>query len=154
MNRIATVLAFTAILTIGGIATADAPAVAIMKRTSDPSVQWAPCPSVFAPGCQMAVLQGDPSKPHADLWLKVPAGYRIAAHSHTSAEHMTLVSGTLEVRYQGQQASVLRPGDFAYGPPNLPHVAACKRGGQSCILAIAFEQAVDAVPFAGTLDLH
>ena len=135
-------------------AVADAPVRALAARVSDPSVQWTPCPPVFATGCQMSVLQGDPSKPRADLWLKVPAGYRIAAHSHTSAEHMTLVSGTLKVRYDGQEAVVLRSGDFAYGPAKLPHVAVCKAGGRPCILFIAFEEAVDVAPFAGDLTVR
>jgi len=66
---------------------------------------------------------------------------------------MTLVSGTLKVRYDGQEAVVLRPGDFAYGPANLAHVAVCKSGARPCILFIAFEEAVDVMPFAGDLKL-
>ena len=154
MNRIAPLAALVSLLSCATLAAADVPAKAVSARASDPSVQWAPCPPVFAPGCQMSVVQGDPSKPHADVWLKVPAGYTIAAHSHSSAEHMTLVSGTLEVRYQGQKATALKPGDFAYGPPKLPHVAACRSGGKPCVLFIAFEEAVDAAPFVGELPLH
>jgi quercetin dioxygenase-like cupin family protein len=154
MNSIVSIAALVPLLFGASTAAADAPDRALTARASDPSVRWAPCPPVFATGCQMTVMHGDPSKPRADVWLKVPAGYHIAAHSHTSPEHMTLVAGNLEVRYQGQEASVLKPGDFAYGPAKLPHVAVCRSGGKSCILFIAFEDAVDVVPFTGDLALH
>jgi hypothetical protein len=58
---------------------------------------------------------------------------------------MILVAGELVVRYQGQAEVVLRPGMYAYGPAKLAHSASC-RGTTPCVLFIAFESAVDAVP--------
>jgi quercetin dioxygenase-like cupin family protein len=118
-----------------------------------PAVQWGPCPPVFSQGCEIAVLRGNPAQPGADVWLRVPAGYRIAAHSHTSAERMTLVSGALKVRYAGQPSVVLQPGDYAYGPAKAPHVAVCS-SRVPCVLFIAFEQPVDAMAFTGQLELQ
>ena len=96
-------------------------------------------------GCGLAVLHGDPAKPNADVFLRVPANATIPEHWHTSAERMVLVSGELAVRYQKQAEVVLRPGMYAYGPAKLPHTASC-RGSAPCVLFIAFESAVDAVP--------
>lgn len=118
---------------------------------ADPSVQWAPCPSIFPAGCELTVLRGDPSKPNADVMLKVPGGYEFPAHSHTSGERMILVGGELTVRYKGHAKAVLKPGHYAFGPPGLAHKASCA-AGTPCILFIAFEQPVDAIPFDGTLD--
>jgi uncharacterized RmlC-like cupin family protein len=96
-------------------------------------------------GCSLSVLHGDPAKPNADVFLRIPAGATIAEHWHTSAERMILVAGELVVRYQKQAEVVLRPGMYAYGPAKLAHTASC-RGSTPCVLFIAFESAVDAEP--------
>src|SRR5688572_5775084 len=60
--------------------------------TSDATLKWGPCPPIFTvPGCEIAVLHGDPAKPNADLFLRIPGGYAIPPHRHTSAERMILV---------------------------------------------------------------
>ncbi len=56
-----------------------------------------------------------------------------------------LVSGELHVTYDGQKTAVLKPGTYAYGPAKLPHKAECKNAGP-CVLFIAFELPVDALP--------
>ena len=121
-----------------------------ITRSVSSALQWGPCPAIFPTGCQIAVLHGDPSKPNADVFLRVPGGYTIPAHSHTSAERMILVEGKLTVRYKGAAAAVLTPGQYAYGPANLPHEARCM-GRKSCTLFIAFEGPVDASPYVGSL---
>ena len=65
----------------------------------DPQLKWNPCPPLFPKGCEIAVLHGDPAKPNADVFFKVPANYTIPPHWHTSAERMVLVSGELHVTY-------------------------------------------------------
>jgi quercetin dioxygenase-like cupin family protein len=133
-----------------------APPAPVMSRAmaisaTDPSIKWSACPPVFAPGCELAVLRGDPAQPNADVLLRVPGGYTIAPHTHTSAERMILLSGRLEVRYAGNAPVTLQVGDYAYGPPRLPHEARCL-GSTPCTLFIAFELPVDALPHAGAVD--
>jgi quercetin dioxygenase-like cupin family protein len=118
---------------------------ALARSAQDPQLQWGPCPAFMPAGCGLAVLHGDPAKPNADVFLRVPANSTIPEHSHTSAERMILVAGELAVRYHNQAEVVLRPGMYAYGPAKLPHTASC-RGSAPCVLFIAFESAVDAVP--------
>jgi len=122
-----------------------------VTRTVDSSLQWGPCPPIFPTGCQIAVLNGDPAKPNADIFLRVPGGYTIPPHSHTSPERMILVEGQLTVRYRGAPAEILTPGEYAYGPASLPHEATCT-GNKACTLFIAFEGPVDAIAFTGSLD--
>ncbi|PWF54703.1 cupin domain-containing protein [Massilia glaciei] len=96
-------------------------------------------------GCGIAVLHGDPARNNADVFLRVPAKSTIPMHTHTSAERMVLVSGELELRYEGQKMQVLKPGSYAYGPPKMPHEAYCASTAP-CVLFIAFELPVDAFP--------
>jgi quercetin dioxygenase-like cupin family protein len=158
-NRSKAFVVAALVVAAGAAATAgaaDAPASragearAIALGVNDPALKWGPCPPLFAPGCQIAVLQGDPAKPNADVFFRIPAGYVIAPHSHTSAEHMVLVTGELEVQYRGQEPVKLRTGDYAYGPPNLPHLGRCL-SRTPCTLFIAFELPVDAVPYEGRM---
>jgi uncharacterized RmlC-like cupin family protein len=61
---------------------------------------------------------------------------------------MILVAGELHVTYEGQKTAVLKPGTYAYGPPKVPHKGVCQNAG-SCVLFIAFESPLDAVPVEG-----
>jgi quercetin dioxygenase-like cupin family protein len=141
--------AFAALLALG---LAGAPASAqdavseqaVARKADDRSLDWGPCPPFMPAGCALAVLHGDPSKPNADLFFRVPAGARLPVHWHTSAERMVLVSGELRVTYEGQEPVVLMPGAYAYGPPRRPHGGDCL-SATPCTLFIAFEEPVDAV---------
>ena len=122
----------------------------LAKAASDAGLQWGPCPEGMPQGCGIAVLHGDPAKPNADIFLRVPGGAAIPPHSHTSAERMILVSGELDVKYKGAPSAVLREGNYAYGPAKLPHQATC-RSSEQCVLFIAFEGPVDVLPFEGAI---
>ncbi|HEX5648143.1 MAG TPA: cupin domain-containing protein [Steroidobacteraceae bacterium] len=139
--------------------TAEAKAEAVvpdMARTplaikvEDPNLQWGACPPMFPEGCRIAVLHGNPAAPGADVFFQVPGGYTIPAHWHTSAERMVLLTGELEVTYQGRSPVVLVKGQYAYGPAKAPHGAKC-RSQEPCTLFIAFDLPVDAVAFDGKL---
>lgn len=97
----------------------------------------------------MAVLHGDPAKDNLDVLLKVPGKSALPLHWHTSAERMILVEGELHVTYDGQETAVLKPGSYAYGPAKRPHRGACA-SSQPCVLFIAFESPLDAVPVETT----
>jgi hypothetical protein len=117
---------------------------ALATAAADSSVQWGPCPAFMPKGCGLAVLHGDPARPNADVFLKIPAKAALPHHWHSSAERMVLVSGELTVQYDGQPASKLRPGTYAYGPAKLGHSGSCT-SADDCILFIAFEGPVDAI---------
>ncbi len=122
----------------------------LVKAAGDPTLKWGPCPAPLPTGCELTALHGDPAKPNADVLLRIPGGYQIPPHRHSSAERMILVSGQLEVKYQGAAAATLNPGNYAYGPANLPHRATCI-GTAQCQLFIAFEGPVDVVAVAGDI---
>ena len=139
---------FVTVLTLVGawaLAQTSAPEQAIARSEQDAELQWGPCPPFMPAGCGLAALHGDPAQANADVFLRLPANTTIPDHWHTSAERMVMVAGELHVNYKGQAKVVLKPGMYAYGPAKLPHSASCA-GSAPCILFIAFESAVDAVP--------
>ena len=118
---------------------------ALTQTPRDAQLKWGPCPPFLPKGCGIAVLHGDPAKDNVDVFLKVPAKSTIPLHWHTSAERMVLVAGELHVTYDGQKMAVLKPGTYAYGPAKRPHKGACV-SAVPCVLFIAFESPLDAVP--------
>ncbi len=94
---------------------------------------WMPGPAVFPPGLELAVLQGDPSKEGPFVVrLRLPAGYSIPAHVHGGAEHVTIITGDLQVgtgkTFDAAALRALAPGDFVSIPANVPHYAMTKAG--------------------------
>ena len=122
-----------------------APDQALTWTAGDAQLKWGPCPPFLPKGCGIAVLHGDPSKDNVDVFLKVPAKSTIPLHYHTSAERMVLVAGELHATYDGQKTAVLKSGTYAYGPAKRPHKALCA-STVPCVLFIAFESPLDAVP--------
>ncbi len=123
-------------------ATSD-PALATAVNSKD--IKWADCPAFLPKGCKLSVLHGDPAKPNVDVFFKLPGKSTLPLHWHTSAERMTLVSGRLNITYNGQKEAVVKAGNYMYGPPKLAHKGYCA-SKEPCILFIAFESPLDAVP--------
>lgn len=130
------------------LAQTPAPEQAITRTASDGQLKWGPCPPFLPKGCGIAVLHGDPAKDNVDVFFKVPGKSNIPLHWHTSPERMVLVSGELHVTYEGQKTAVLKSGTYAYGPAKRPHTGFCA-SKSPCVLFIAFESPLDAVPVEG-----
>ncbi len=125
--------------------------VPVVKTAEGKDLKWGPAPAFMPKGTELAVLHGDPAKPNADVLLRIPAKGVVPAHTHTSAERMILVSGELHVNYVGQPKAILKAGNYAYGPAKLSHDAVCV-SDVPCVLFIAFELPVDAIPVAKAAD--
>jgi len=151
MSKVIRLIAVAALALSSPFALAEGPAAdpALALTFKDPQLKWGPCPPFIPAGCEIAVLHGDPAKPNVDVFFKVPGNFTIPKHWHTSAERMVLVSGKLKVTYDGQNPTVLKVGTYAYGPAKLAHEATCMKG-DPCVLFIAFESPLDAVPTAGS----
>lgn len=85
---------------------------------------WEPVASM-APGAQMAVLEGDPSKEEPFTFrLKLPADYVIAPHVHPAYERVTVLSGTFHFAhgkaFDRDQAQALPAGSLAIMSPGDP----------------------------------
>jgi len=107
-------------------------------------LKWLPAPDFF-PGCSFTILHGDISKPNLDFFFKIEPNTEVVNHTHNSAERMILISGDLEVQYQGEKPVVLKAGYYAYGPAGKPHKAKCLDNGP-CVLFVAMVDPFDAAP--------
>jgi len=140
------VFALAGLLFLGGSSVVLAGDQAFTWSADDPALEWGPCPDFLPDDCRIAVLQGDPAGHNADIFFRLQPGTKAAHHWHTSAERMVLISGEMVVDYDDQDPVTLTPGTYAYGPSRLPHTAHCQEGDDPCVLFIAFERPVDAVP--------
>ena len=91
-------------------------------------MQWGEGPSSLPAGAQMVVLDGDPRKEGSfTIRLKMPAGYRIPAHTHPVAERVTVISGAVRLgigeKFDESAGRELKAGDFAVLPAGVPHFA-------------------------------
>jgi quercetin dioxygenase-like cupin family protein len=120
---------------------------AIVKVHNDKDIEWGPCPDFMPERCNVAVLHGDPTKKNSDIFFRIPENAMVPNHTHTSAERMVLVSGEMQVTYEGEDTQTLREGSYAYGPAQKAHTARCVQG--PCVLFIAFEEPVDAFAVQG-----
>src|SRR5882672_6789069 len=143
------VLFFLSLLAAGSFAQMPDQEPAVVRTADDAALEWGPCPPFLPEGCGIAVVHGDPAKDNVDVFLRVPARSELPPHWHTSAERMVLIAGELHVTYDGQKKVVLKPGTYAYGPAKRSHSAVCA-SASPCVLFIAFESPLDAVPVVGT----
>ena len=92
------------------------------------AVQWGPAPPALPKGAQIAVLAGDPGKPGPFVMrLKLPPGYKVAAHQHPKAEAVTVISGDFGFgmgdKLDETKAQKLGPGGFVDLPAEMNHFA-------------------------------
>jgi quercetin dioxygenase-like cupin family protein len=91
-------------------------------------MQWGEAPPGLPAGGKMAVLDGDPNKKGSfTVRLKAPDGYRVAPHTHPTAERLTIISGTLHLgtgeKVDEAAAHEMAPGSFAVLPAGMKHFA-------------------------------
>jgi len=95
---------------------------------SQQTTQWGPAPSVFPPGAEFAVMQGDPSKAEPfTVRLRLPNGYKIPPHTHPTEENVTVLSGTflagMGARFVDSDLHPYGRDDFASIPSGHAHYA-------------------------------
>lgn len=139
MNRF--VLAAAALCCACAASAQEDPPLAL--AVDDMNLEWGPCVEFLPEGCEVTFLRGDLESEESDIFIRFPANTVIARHRHTSSERMVLVAGELQVTYDGHETETLAVGDYAYGPPGVPHTAFCAVG-DDCVLYIAFDAPMDA----------
>jgi hypothetical protein len=96
--------------------------------TMPDAVRWGPAPAFMPPGAQIAVMLGDPAK--KGLFIirgKMPDGYTIPPHWHSTLENVTVLSGTFNVgmgdKLDKSKGQAIPAGGFFSAPPRLSHFA-------------------------------
>jgi quercetin dioxygenase-like cupin family protein len=130
MNRIPS-MRHCAALALAVAALAGGPALAAdMTMVNPEAVQWGDAPPVLPKGAKLAVLFGDPGKAGPIVMrLKMPAGYKIAPHTHTKDEQLTIISGALYLGMGDKmdgKAEALKAGGFHHLPGGTAHYAYTK----------------------------
>jgi len=88
-------------------------------------VKFHPAPG-FPKGAQIVLLRGDLSQPVPyTIRFKLPDGFVIPSHWHSTDEEVTVLSGTLNVgmgdKVDKSQSTALTPGGFQIVPANAHH---------------------------------
>ena len=94
-------------------------------------MQWSDAPPTLPKGAKVAVLQGDPSKDGPFVMrLSTPNGYKVAPHSHSKAENLTVISGTFLYatgdKFDAKALKPMKPGAFGSVPAGTNHYAMAK----------------------------
>lgn len=90
-------------------------------------LKWG-APAAYAKGAQLAVLKGDPTKEGMYVVrLKVPAGFKIAAHTHPNDENVTVLSGSFNIgtgdKLDETKGTTIKPGGYSYVAKGMTHFA-------------------------------
>lgn len=120
-------VAAVASVSVGGIAWAQQSAPH-HKILTPPQMTWAAGPPSLPPGARAMVLYGDPAREGLFVMrLRLPAGYRIAPHTHPRPEIVTVVSGVFHLGTGENPATgttrALPAGSFFALEPGTVHFA-------------------------------
>jgi len=121
MTGIATLMAAT--LPLSAAVAADGHHAAVHAG----ALKWSQ-PAAYAPGAQLAVIKGDPTKEgYYVVRLKVPAGFKIPAHTHPNDENVTVLSGTFQIgtgdKLDDKKGEVLKAGGYSFVAKGMTHYA-------------------------------
>ncbi|MFN2456732.1 MAG: cupin domain-containing protein [Chitinophagaceae bacterium] len=94
-------------------------------------LKWQQGPASLPKGAQIAILEGDMSKPEAfTVRLMLPANYKVRPHWHPAIEHVTVIQGAFYMgtgeQFKESAARKLSVGDFATMPVRNVHYAFTK----------------------------
>jgi quercetin dioxygenase-like cupin family protein len=96
------------------------------------TIKWSDAPPNLPKGSKLAVLYGDPSKDGLFVVrVKLPANYKLPAHSHPTDEIVTVLSGTFLVGMADELApkavKAFPAGSVVVAPANVNHFAMTKQ---------------------------
>jgi len=119
---------FPLCLTMFMIGAGPAFAEETVKWVTANSLQWADAPPALPKGAKAAVVSGDPSKEEVYvIRLQMPAGYRVPAHQHPTAEYVTVLAGDFSFgagdKFDAGKGHELGAGDFVEAPAAMNHYA-------------------------------
>ncbi len=85
---------------------------------------WNDLPAL--PGVKIVVIEGPLTEAVPIMFrLKFPANYRVPPHRHPGIEHITIISGTLNIgmgeTFDMEKTHALTQGSVAIMPPGTPH---------------------------------
>lgn len=90
-------------------------------------LRWS-APAAYAKGAQLAVVRGDPTKEGMYVVrLKVPAGFKIAPHTHPNDENVTVLSGSFNIgtgdKLDESKGTQVKTGGYSFVMKGMTHYA-------------------------------
>jgi hypothetical protein len=91
------------------------------------ALKWT-APAAYGPGAQLSVVKGDPTKDGTYIVrLKVPAGFKIAAHVHPNDENVTVLSGSFNIgtgdKLDEKHGMAVKAGGYSFVAKGMTHYA-------------------------------
>jgi len=137
MKKIALILTLPLVLSLAAVAAQkkDASKKSTESATSEQHVvlnhadlKWGNSPPGLPTGAKLAVLAGDPNmKGLFMVRLQTPAGYKVLPHTHPTAEHITVISGTINIgtgdKLDEAAGKELGAGGYMSMPAGMKHYA-------------------------------
>jgi hypothetical protein len=107
-------------------------------------VVWAPLDvEGLKPGAEIAVLRGDLSKAGSELLLKLPRGYVVPKHSHTSDKVYVWIQGAFTlIAHDGTKAQFDGPAYISFPGNAPPHGLRCG-SEETCVLYLKYSRPFD-----------
>ena len=89
-------------------------------------ITWKAGPPSLPPGAKMAVLEGDPAQEGLfTMRVIMPDDFSIQPHTHPAVEHVTVISGTLNIgmgdTFDKAATTPMPTGTFGHWPAGMKH---------------------------------
>ena len=122
-------LGVVALIVLGGV-TAIAQQHDQLATLTPDQMKWADGPPTI-PGSKAAVISGNPREAGPfTMRLFLPAGSRVAPHTHGAVEHLTVMFGTFNIghgaKFDVEKLKALPAGSFVVIPQGHPHFVQIK----------------------------
>jgi quercetin dioxygenase-like cupin family protein len=107
-------------------------AVAEHIMLSPTDLKWVDAPPSLPAGAKFALIEGDPTAANqlVAFRLKLPPGYKIPPHFHPADEHVTVISGTLQMgmgdKWDDAKLKPYPAGSFLVMPAKSTHFPMAK----------------------------
>jgi quercetin dioxygenase-like cupin family protein len=89
-------------------------------------IEWKEGPPSLPKGAKIALLEGDPSREGLfTMRVAFPDGTVVAPHRHSQIEHVTVISGTLNLgvgeKFEREKTAAMPAGSFGHWPVGMAH---------------------------------
>lgn len=109
-------------------------------------IVWSPLEvEGLAPGAEIAVIRGDLGKDQSESVLRLPPGYVIANHTHTSDELYVWISGEFTlVAHDGKEIAFRGPAYISFPGNAPPHAMKCG-DKEPCLFYLKYSRPFDII---------
>lgn len=107
-------------------------------------IVWSPLEfDGLPPGAEIAVIRGDLDKAHSESILRIPPGYPVPNHTHTSDELYVWMSGSFTLTsHDGKETEFRGPAYISFPGNAPPHALKCG-DKEPCVFYLRYSRPFD-----------